>query len=272
MMASKHGSGSTSKTAFPGAHVLVVDDEPSVRRSLKKMLERVGYRTSAAASGQKALQYISERDVDLVILDLKMPGMDGTGVLKAARPMAPDTVFIILTAYGTLDSAIIGIRYGAFDYLVKPSSMQEIIRTVESGLIERQRRIRGKDPVALLEQALNNLKDERQQKITAPKTKRFLQTPDITIDTFRHLVVVRGGPVDLTSTEFDILTYLMRYQNRVISCGEIVSEIRGYSVDELEARKLLRSHIHRLRQKVESDPQNPQLICTVRGEGYMLTT
>jgi len=259
----------TTTTAFPDAHILVVDDERTMRRSLTEIFERVGYRTSAAASGQKALQYISERDIDVVILDLKMAGMDGTDVLRTARPIAPDTMFIILTAYGTLDSAIIGIRHGAFDYLLKPSPMKEIIHTVESSLAERQRRMDQNNPIALLEQALIDLKGETQRETRTSTTERFLQAPGITLDTSRHLVVVRGDPVELTPTEFDILTYMMRHQNQVISCREIVAQIRGHDLDERDARTLLRSHIHRLRQKTELNPSEPALIKVVRGRGYL---
>ena len=169
-----------------------------------------------AASGRKALQYITRQRFDLVILDLNMPEMDGTEVLQAARPLAQDTVFIILTAYGTLDSAIAGIRHGAFDYLLKPGPLKNIVRAVETGLAER-RRLCYEEPVVLLERALANLKAATQQPETSFSTERFLQAPDITVDTLRRLIVVRGQPVDLTPTEFDILAYLVRHQDRVRS-------------------------------------------------------
>jgi DNA-binding response OmpR family regulator len=265
-------SRTAGKPAFPGAHILIVDDERTTRHTLAGLLEHMGYRTVEAASGQKALEYIARRPIDLVILDLKMPGMDGTEVLKAARPLAPDTVFIILTAHGTLDSAIAGIRHGAFDYLVKPSSVQGIVRAVEAGLAERQRRLRHGDPVTLLERALAGLKAATQQPDAPPPTERFLQAAGITVDTLQRLVLARGQRVDLTPTEFDILAYLMRHQGRVVSCRELVAHMRGYDLDERDARVILRSHIHRLRRKLERDPARPGLICTVRGSGYVIST
>lgn len=261
---------STTGPALPGAHILIVDDERATRRTLAELFRRMGYRAVEADSGQAALKRIARQRFDLVILDLKMPGMDGVEVLKAARSMAPDTVFIILTAYGTLDSAIAGIRHGAFDYLLKPSPVKEIVRAVEAGLAER--RLRCEEPVALLERALANLKAAAQQSETAPSTKRFLQALDITVDTLRRLVVVRGQPVDLTPTEFDILVYLMRHCDRVVSCRELVAHVRRYDLDERDARILLRSHIHRLRHKLERDPARPRIIRTVRGSGYILAT
>jgi len=260
-----------TKPSFPGARILVVDDEPSIRRTLTHLFTRMGYQAAQAASGQEALEQIAQARFDLVILDIKMPDMDGTEVLKAARPIAPDTVFILLTAHGALDSAIVAIRHGAFDYLLKPSPVQEIVRAVEVGLAERQRRLGHEEPVALLERAIISLKTAAERQETIPSAERFLQTPDVTVDTLRRLAVVRGQPVALTPTEFEILTYLLRHQDRIVSCRELVAHMHGCELDERDARPLLRAHIHRLRRKLERDPGNPQTIRTVRGSGYIIS-
>lgn len=252
------------------ARILIVDDEQSVRHTLAKIFAQMGYQTIEATSGQQALEYIARRTFDLVLLDLKMPGMDGTEVLEAAHPLTPDTVFVFLTAHGTLDSAIVGIKHRVFDYLLKPSPVQEIIRVVEAGLAERQRRLRSEDPVMLLERALVSLKSTVQQAEASPPAERFLQAPDITVDIHKQLVVVRGQPVDLTPTEFAILTYLMRHQDRVVSCRELVAHLHGYDQDERDARILLRSHIHRLRHKLGHDLARPQIIHTARSRGYFV--
>jgi DNA-binding response OmpR family regulator len=259
-----------TSSILPGANILIVDDERATRRTLAELFRRKGYRAVEAASGREALEHIARQCFDLVILDLKMPEMDGTEVLQAARPLAPDTVFIILTAYGTLDSAIVAIRHGAFDYLFKPSPMQEIARAVEAGLAERRRRLSAEDPVALLERALAGLRVAAQRPGTAPAPERFLQTPEVTVDTLRRLVVVHGQPVDLTPTEFDILVYLLRHRDQVVSCRELVAHLRGCDLDERDARILLRSHIHRLRHKLEHDPARSRLIRTARGSGYRI--
>jgi DNA-binding response OmpR family regulator len=256
---------------LPRACILIVDDERSMRHTLAEIFTRMGYQTAKAASGKQALEYIARRPFDLVLLDLKMPEMDGAEVLKAAHPLAPDTVFIFLTAHGTLDSAITGIRHGVFDYLLKPSPVQEIVRVVEAGLAERQRRLRSENPVTLLERALVSLKSTVQVETSTP-VERFMQAPDITVDIHKQLVVVHGQSVDLTPTEFDILTYLMRHQNRVVSCRELVAHLHGYDQSEQEARILLRSHIHRLRHKLERDLAQPQIIHTARGRGYFVKT
>jgi DNA-binding response OmpR family regulator len=269
-------SESPYQTAFPGARVLIVDDERALRHSLAGLFERIGYQTWEAASGAEALQYLQRREYDVVLLDLKMPGMDGTEVLQRAGALAPDALFIIMTAYGTLDSAILGIRQGAFDYLLKPSPVKEIVRVVEAGLTKIHQQRQAQEPVQLLERALATLKSEddplSQSLSPAPEESkgRFLEAPGLLLDRERELVLLEGEPLDLTPTEFEILVYLMHHQNCVVSASEIVAHLRGYEIDERDARTFLRAHIHRLRQKVEADPQNPRLIGTVYGRGFRL--
>lgn len=257
---------------LPDARILVVDDEDSLRHTLAGYLRHLGYRVVEAASGPQALEHLRRADFDLVILDLKMPEMEGTEVLAEARPLVPDTVFVILTAYGTLDSSIAAIRHGAFDYLLKPSSIREIVQVVEKGLAERRQRLSRDDPVNLLERALANLKTGAAQPESAPAPIRFLRGAEVTVDRLKQVVVVRGEPVELTGTEFEILSCLMRHQDRVLSCREIVRHVHDQKLDERDARLMLRSHIYRLRQKIEQDPSQPCLVCTVRGSGYTFTT
>lgn len=272
----------TTRATSIGANILVVDDEYAARRTLTSLLQHSGYKVAEAANGRGALELVTRHHFDLVILDLKMPDLDGTEVLAQARPLARDTVFIILTAFGTLDSAVTALRHGAFDYLLKPSSLQDIIRSVEAGLAERRRRLNPEDPVALLERALAGLKSSPQESAPAPdsasslastsesESERFLQARDVTVDTLRRLVVVRGQRVDLTPTEFDILVYLLHHQDRVVSSRELAAHLRGCDMDERDARLLLRTHIHRLRQKLELDPSKPRIICTTRGSGFCI--
>ena len=259
----------TGQASFK-ANILVVDDERATRHTLAGLLRHSGYRTVEAASGREALEHLTHQRFDLVILDLKMPEMDGTEVLRAARPLAPDTVFIILTAYGTLDSAMVAIRHGAFDYLLKPSSMQEIVRVVEAGLAQRRQRLAQQEPMVLLERALEGLKAKVEEPETASGPERFLQAQEVNVDTLKQLVVVRGQPVDLTTTELNILVYLLRHRERVVSSRELVTHLRGYELDERDARLVLRTHMHRLRNKLERDPAHPRLICTVRGSGFRI--
>lgn len=257
------------KTSFPGARILVVDDEQSLRSSLSDILNRVGYQVWSVGCGADALEVLARQDFDVVLLDLKMPDIDGTDVLREAHLHAPNTLFIIMTAYGTLESAIIGIRHGAFDYLLKPSPIQRILETVEAGLADRwkEHKQMDDDPVKLLERALVHLKSSAEP---APSItgSRFLKASGILIDTQKRLVLVEGEPVHLTSTEFDILAYLMRHRDRVIPATELVEHLRGFELEEREASDYLRSHIHRLRQKLDSDTVEPRWIKTIRGQGF----
>jgi DNA-binding response OmpR family regulator len=145
--------------------------------------------------------------------------------------------------------------------------VHEIARTVQKGLAERQKRLRHQDPVVLLERALDSLKNSSQPSEPA-SPDRFLRAQGVALDVLKQLVVVRGEQVELTPTEFDILAFLMRHRDRVVSCQEIVAHVHGHELDERDARVVLRTHIHRLRQKIERDPSVPAIICTVRGSGY----
>ncbi len=212
-----------------------------------------------------------------------MPGMPGTEVLRRARPEAPQTLFIIMTAYGTLESAIIGIRQGAFDYLLKPSPAHEIVRVVETALDQLAAARQEAHPIHLLEQALANLREEQGPPASAsgsmsppmspslsadPSQERFLTVADLVVDRARALVLVQNKPVELTPTEFEILTYLMDKRDRIVSASDLAQHLRGYELDERDARVLLRAHIHRLRQKIEPEPSKPRYVVTVHGRGF----
>lgn len=260
------------QTAFPGARVLVVDDEKTLRHTLSGLLQRVGYEAETATSGKEALHYLAKHSYDVVLLDLKMPEMDGTEVLKRTHRDGDGPIFIVMTAYGTLESAILGIRCGAHDYLLKPSSIDTILNTIEAGLAKREeqrQRQQDNDPIDLLERALANLKQRSEPSESEPEQDdRFLNAPGIFVDLKKHLVLIRDEPAHLTKTEFNLLIYLMQHPNEVLSPAQIVEHLRGYEMDKQEASTFLRSHIHRLRQKIEPDPSQPRLIQTVRGRGY----
>src|SRR4030042_6307741 len=142
---------------FRRGRLLVVDDEPSVRDSLQGILEQEGQQVSTAGSGEEALALLSEHSFDLILLDLKMPGIDGLEVMKGAKRPAPDTVVIMLTAYGTLDSAIGALRHGAHDYLLKPCRVGEIVASVETGLGGRWEYLRRQELVSSSEQRVRQL-------------------------------------------------------------------------------------------------------------------
>jgi len=259
--------------------ILVVDDEKVTRLSLAEILSLEGYQVTTAKSGEEALQKLKKETVDLVLADLVMKEVDGLQVMQAAKKLSPDTVVIMLTAYGTLESAIQAMRQGAYDYLIKPCGAQEIVASVESGLAEQRQERRRNELVTKVEEMLMALKAEEEDEIPTSvsrgdqsKRARFLQSGGIIVDLQKHIATLHGELLNLTPTEFRLLACMMRKADQVLSCQELVREVQNYDCDEREARDIIRVHIRRLRQKVEPDPANPQYIINLRGVGYMFAS
>jgi DNA-binding response OmpR family regulator len=263
---------------FDQPKILVVDDEEVTRLSLAEILSLEGYQVTSASSGEEALQKLEEEAFDLVLADLVMREVDGLQVMEAAKKLSPETVVIMLTAYGSLESAIQAMRQGAYDYLIKPCGAQEIVASVESGLAEQRQERRRQELVARVEEMLRALKAEESEipasasRSDQLKRARFLQSGGIIVDLQKHMATSHGQLLDLTPTEFRLLACLMRKADQVLSCQELVREVQNYDCNELEARDIIRVHIRRLRQKIEPDPANPQYVLNVRGVGYMFAS
>ena len=262
------------------ARILVVDDDRSVRNTLKEVLSREGYEVIAAESGEEALQTMRGMAVDLALLDLKLKGMDGLRVMEEIRRLWPSTVIVMLTGYATLESALGALRQGAHDYLLKPCEPDEIKLSVRKGLDKRWREARRKELLSRLEQGVRELstvsfEESKEGEVPlseeeAPVDEHLLKIGDLSIDLRKHLVTVAGQPVNLTPTEFSVLACLAREAGNVLSCETLVSRVQGYECYEQEARMIIKTHISHLRQKLEVDPSNPKYIINIRGMGYML--
>jgi len=228
---------------------LVVDDEAGIRFFLEETLRRAGHAVVTASSGEEALDRLRETPFELAVLDLKLGGrVDGLRVLEAVRWRWPETVVIILTAHGSLESAIAAIREGVDGYLLKPVEPDEVRQAVREALARRERLARSKEV------------DEEQH---------LLQQGSFSVDLKKHLAILDGRPLDLTPSEFKLLFYLMQNAQRVISPRELVQAVREYECEhEREAREIIKWYIHRLRRKVEPDPSSPRHILNVRGVGY----
>lgn len=263
---------------FNQPKILVVDDEEVTRLSLAEILSLEGYQVASASSGEEALQKLEKETFDLVLADLVMKEVNGLQVMEAAKKLSPDTVVIMLTAYGTLESAIQAMRQGAYDYLIKPCGAQEIVASVESGLGKQQQERRRQELVSRVEEMLRALKAEEYETPTSAsrgdqlKRARFLQSGGIIVDLQKHIATLHGQLLNLTPTEFRLLACLMGKTDQVLSCQELVREVQNYDCDEWEARDIIRVHVRRLRQKIEPDPANPQYIVNVRGVGYMFAS
>jgi DNA-binding response OmpR family regulator len=238
------------------ARILVVDDESMPRSTVTRALNLMGYRAEEAASGAEALTKLAGRFYDLMLLDLRMPGMDGVEVMRQASQLCPDTLVIVLTAYATLQSAIAALRFGAVDYLVKPYSL----RATEAAIARALERRGGREV----------------QATAAPDpAKRIVECGPVTLDREKGLANIAlpagepGRQVELTRNETALLAQLMQSPDTVFSCRDLARDPLGYEVNEREAEEIIRPHISRLRNKIESDPAHPALICTIHGRGYL---
>jgi DNA-binding response OmpR family regulator len=259
-----------------GARILIVDDERTTRLSLSEIFSLRGANTATAADGNEALAQIQQTEFDLIILDVKMPGLSGLQVLEYVQQHAPGTVCILLTAHATIDSAIRALRQGAFDYVLKPAQPKTIIEAVERGLAKRQDFMRRQNLVGLMEQTVEAFKVGAPPPIApapAPKPSTpILIAGNLIVDLHRREARQDDRVLDLTPTEFDTLAYLIKNAERVVSCRDLVKAVHSYDTTENSARPIMRVHIHRLRQKIEVDAANPERLLTIRSAGYMLTS
>jgi DNA-binding response OmpR family regulator len=225
---------------------LVVDDEERIRSYLQETLQRTGHKVVMASNGDQALEILRDTRFDLAFVDLKLGGrVDGHRILEAIRWRWPGTAVVILTAHGTLESALAAIEQGVDGYLLKPVEPREVRQAARDAL-ERRR-------------ALASSHDD----------KSVLEKGPFSIDLERHMATVAGQVLDLTPQEFDLLIHLMRNAPKVIEPPELVQKVRDFKPDTLyEARQIIKWYIHRLRHKVEPDPSNPRYILNVRGVGY----
>ncbi|OQY16548.1 MAG: hypothetical protein B6I35_15730 [Anaerolineaceae bacterium 4572_32.2] len=259
------------------AYIMVVDDEAVARISLAEVLKLEGYRVATAASGEEALSLLDKSEpFDLIVLDLKMPGMDGLEVTDAVQQRSPGTVIILLTAFGTLETAMQAIKHGAHDYLLKPCPILDILGSVRKGLVKRQQEQQRQHLVSRLQHAISELAvvegAEMAEGASSPQSERLVQVREVVVDRQKHTAMLRGRLLDLTPTEFKILACLMETPDRVWSPQELVRYAQGYETDAWGARAIVRVHIRRLRKKMEAEPSNPQYILNVRGVGYMFAS
>jgi DNA-binding response OmpR family regulator len=233
----------------PQVHTLVVDDEEGVRFFLQETLRRAGHLVVTASNGEEALDRLRDTRFDLVVVDLKLGGrVDGLRVLETARWRWPDVVVVILTAHGSLESAMAAIREGVDGYLLKPAEPEQVRQTVQEALERRRGAIRCQE---------------------GEEKEPFLQRGPFTVELEKHLVTRDGQPLELTSREFQLLVHLIQNASRVVTPREIVRVVGHYEVeDQYEARQIVKWYIHRLRRKVEPDPGKPRYILNVRGVGY----
>jgi DNA-binding response OmpR family regulator len=220
--------------------ILLVDDEDAVRRLLAFPLERDGYEVIQAADGEEALERFGERDIDLVVLDIMLPRLDGLEVCKRLRATSAVPIIMLTARDDELDK-VIGLELGADDYITKPFSIREF-----------RSRVR-----ALL---------RRSRQTSASVEEELIERDGLVIDVPRRAVTVRGEPVQLTYVEFELLRVLASSPGRVFS-RRMLLESLWRSADYRDPRTI-DVHVRHLREKLEVEPRAPEYILTVRGVGY----
>ncbi|HXV06422.1 MAG TPA: response regulator transcription factor [Burkholderiales bacterium] len=224
--------------------VLVIEDENDISQLIRLHLEDIGCEVKQAFDGIVGLAEAEAQGYDLIILDLKLPGMDGLEVCRRLRSRERYTPILMLTSKsGELDR-VLGLELGADDYLTKPFSVMEL--TARAKAIFRRIGMLGIRPPA--------------------QDDKLIAARELAIDIERHSVTVRGHSVDLTAKEFDLLTWFARHPGRVYSREQLLDQVWGYQHSGYD--HTVNSHINRLRAKIERDPQNPEYILTVWGVGY----
>ncbi len=263
------------------AKILVVDDHEGTRFFLHEMLTRDGHEVVAVESGEAALHQIAATEFDLALIDLKLGGISGMQVLASLCERSPDTAAIMLTAHGSLETAVEALRQGAHDYLFKPTKLVELRESVRTGLLKHQQKKQQRELLNQLKQYLiNNLGLEAVKGAERPATPavppdldgrtRFLQRDGLIVDLQRHIITLNGQVLELSPTEFALVAYLASEAPRVVPPQELVKAVQGYECEPWEARETLRYHVHRIRQKVKEATNHDDIIRTVRGVGYTI--
>jgi DNA-binding response OmpR family regulator len=224
------------------ANIMIVEDEPAVARGVQVALEREGYAVSVVPTGEEAIARFSELAPELVVLDVRLPGMDGFEVCRQLRRETHAPI-LFLTARADEVDKVVGLEIGADDYLVKPFSVRELVSRIK----------------ALLRRAYGELADTQ--------TGRILRRGELVIDLERRRVTRNGERIGLTTTEFDLLRHLAARPGRVYTRGQLLELVRDYDALEQDERTI-NVHVSHIREKIEPDPTQPRYILTVRGVGY----
>ena len=236
------------------SNILVVDDEPVARQSLTDILKLEGYTVASAPNGQAAVEYIRTHNVDLRIVDLKMPGMDGLEVVQVVNQVSPETEVILLTAYGSTETAIQALRLRIHDYLLKPASPAQILATVKKGLSRRSAKSRLSN--------ISTADSDGGQEI-------FSLKDGTTVDLSRRQIKFKSKVEHLTPAEGRLLRILMENKGKVFSHRELVLLVQGYDTSQREAPEILRPLVSRLRHKLDQFPSLSEQVVSVRGTGYL---
>jgi len=237
------------------SNILVVDDEPVARQSLTDILRLEGYAVNSVPNGQAAVEHVRTHPVELMIVDLRMPGMDGLEVVQVVNQVSPETEVILLTAFGSTETAVQALRLRIHDYLLKPAPPSQVVNSVKKGLARRDARMKARGGSASME--------------VDDSISEFTLKDGTYIDLSRRLVRKKDEIVHLTPAEGRLLRVLIENPGRVYSHRELVLLVQGYDTSQREAPEILRPLVSRLRHKLEAFPSLSDRIVSVRGTGYL---
>lgn len=216
--------------------ILVVDDDPAINEMLTIVLEAEGFQTSSVTDGAEAVPAFRSFDPDLILLDLMLPGMNGIDICREIRKESAVPVVMLTAKTDTVD-VVLGLESGADDYITKPFKPKELVARIRA----RLRR-------------------------TDETPADVFEVGDLTVDVPQHTVTRGDEEIQLTPLEFDLLVEMARKPNQVHSREELLESVWGYR--NAPDTRLVNVHVQRLRSKIEHDPENPEIILTVRGVGY----
>ncbi len=223
-------------------HILVVDDEPQIRRFLRTSLSAQGYRLSEAGSAAAAVATARAENPDLVVLDLGLPDDDGYGVIEKLRAISQVPI-IVLSVRNDEQGKVRALDLGADDYVTKPFGMEELVARIRAAMRHRLQ-VQGEAPV--------------------------FRSGNLTVDLVRRIVSVSGHEVKLSAKEYDLLRILIAHAGKVLTHGFLLKEVWGPA--HVEDVQYLRVYIRQLREKLEAEPTRPNIILTETGVGYRLQT
>jgi DNA-binding response OmpR family regulator len=224
--------------------ILVVEDEAPMLQGLKDNLEFEGYEVDTAADGETGLNKILENSYNLIILDVMLPRISGFDICKKARSEGISAPIILLTAKGEEIDKVLGLELGADDYITKPFSLRELLARIKA--ILRRSISKSDDSLANETATIGNLQ----------------------VNFKNYEALVNGNPVKMTHKEFEILNYLYKNANKTVHRDDIMSSV--WEIDYDVTTRTVDNFILKLRQKIESDPNNPKIIHTIHGIGYKL--
>ena len=234
---------------MPAAHLLVVEDDDTLRDLLARRFREAGYAVATATTGPDALAAVEAHVPDLVLLDVMLPELDGVEVCRRLRAAHPLLYILMLTARADELDRVVGLEVGADDYVTKPFSLQEVLARVRA--------------------ALRRVRTVQEQLAAAPDAQADeapIEAGSLCVEPVRRIVTLGGEEVHLTVREFDLLLFLAQHPDRPFTRSQLLEQIWGITYEGYD--RTIDSHVQRLRAKIEADAGDPQFIRTVWGVGY----